>query len=51
MIREEGRDKFVFNGVLRPNEEKSFDLDLENSGGSLFLWDGDGGLVMYSGEE
>lgn len=47
MIREEGRDKFVFGGVLRLNEEKSFDLDLENSGGSLFLWDADGGLVSW----
>jgi len=48
-IKEEGRDKFVFDGSLGPNgrEEIEFDLDLENTGGSLFLRDGEGKFVGW----
>ena len=46
-IKGEGRDKVVFNGTLQLNEEANFDLDLSDSGGSLFLRDGEGKLVLW----
>lgn len=47
-IKGEGRDKFVFPlKVLKPNEMTEFDIDLTNSGGSLFLRDDKGKLVKW----
>jgi hypothetical protein len=46
-IHGEGRKKFIFDGTLEAGGEKSFDLDLSNSGGSLFLRDWKGKLVEY----
>jgi len=46
-IKGEGRKKFLFNGILKPDEEIKFELDLTNSGGSLFLRDGEGKLVEW----
>ena len=47
IIKGEGRDKFVFNESLVPGQEAYFDLDLTNSGGSLFLRDDKGCLVAW----
>ena len=47
MIKGEGRDKFVFNNTLNKEEGKEFELDLANSGGSLFLYDEEGKLVVW----
>jgi len=47
VIKGEGRDKFVFNQTLSPNQEIGFELDLTNSGGSLFLRDEEGHLVAW----
>jgi len=44
-IKSEGREKIIFNGTLTPREEEIFDLDLTNSGGSLYLRD-DFGLLI-----
>ena len=46
-VKTEGRDKFVFEISLDPYQEKVFDLGLENSGGSLFLRDSTGRLVLW----
>jgi endonuclease YncB( thermonuclease family) len=46
-MKEEGRDKFVFEGFLNSGEEIEFELSLDDSGGSLFLRDGVGGLVFW----
>ena len=48
-VKGEGRDKIIFSDVLASGEETKFDLDLSSSGGSLFLRDDDGGLVVYVG--
>ena len=47
IIKEEGRNKFVFNVTLQPNEEADFELDLTNSEDSLFLRDKEGKLVDW----
>lgn len=49
-IKGEGRDKIVFSEILRPGEEVEFDSKelTENTGGSLFLRDGDGKLVEFN---
>ncbi len=47
-IKGEGRKEFIFSEQnLKPNEEAGFELDLTDSGGSLFLRDGEGGLVLW----
>lgn len=48
-IKGEGREVFEFDAVteLPPNQEAEFILDLSDSGGSLYLRDGDGLLVMF----
>ena len=46
-IKGEGREKFIFNETLSPNEKAKFSLDLENSGGGLFLRDAKGKLVLW----
>ena len=46
-IKEEGRNKFVFNKTLQPNQEADFELDLTDFGKSLFLRDDKGGLVAW----
>jgi micrococcal nuclease len=47
-IRGEGREKFIYsNNVLNPEEESFFALNLENTGGSLFLRDDEGKLVGW----
>jgi micrococcal nuclease len=46
-IKGEGREKFIFSGILNSNEEKEFSLDLTDSGGSIFLRDNNGGLVLW----
>ncbi|MBU1252544.1 MAG: thermonuclease family protein [Nanoarchaeota archaeon] len=46
-IKGEGREKFLFNGTLEVGESREFDLDLSDSSGSLFLRDGEGGLVYF----
>lgn len=48
-IKLEGRDKFIFEEqqVLTQNSKFEFKLDLENSGGSLFLRDDLGKLVNW----
>ena len=46
-IHGEGRKYFVFSGVIFSGEEIGFDLDLSNSGGSLFLRDEEGNLILW----
>ncbi len=46
-IKEEGRDKIIFEEVLQPGEQKEFELDLKDSGGGLFLRDKEGKLVFW----
>jgi endonuclease YncB( thermonuclease family) len=49
-VRGEGREKFIFSeGILGENDKAYFVLNLENSGGSLFLRDEDGKLVSWKG--
>ena len=49
-MKVEGRDKFIFQKqILRPGEKADFDLDLTDSGGSLFLRDDEGRLVVWGG--
>ena len=44
----EGRKKFIFDEqILNPFEKANFELDLTDSGGSLFLRDGKGKLVEW----
>ena len=44
----EGRKEFVFSEkILKSGEEMEFELDLSNSGGSLFLRDSEGKLVLF----
>ncbi len=47
-VHSEGRKRFVFQGKLGSGEKENFDLDLSNSGGSLFLRDGAGKLVVWN---
>lgn len=49
VVKGEGRDKVVLNGSLASRGIARFDLDLSNSGGSLYLRDEGGRLVVYSG--
>ncbi|MEX0933107.1 MAG: thermonuclease family protein [Candidatus Pacearchaeota archaeon] len=46
-IKGEGRNKFIFDGILESGNQENFNLDLENSGGSLFLRDSEGKLVLW----
>ena len=46
-IKGEGRNKFIFNKTLSSNQETDFELDLADSGGSLFLRDEEGLLVFW----
>ena len=46
-VKEEGRDKFVFEGSLEPNGKREFELEQDNKDGLVFLRDGEGGLVVY----
>ncbi len=47
-IKGEGRDKVIFNQtIIQPNGKAMFKLDLANSGGSLFLRDREGKLVVW----
>jgi len=47
-IKGEGREKFIFpEKMLRPEEKAYFELDLTNSGGSLFLRDKEGKLMLW----
>lgn len=46
-IKSEGRDKVEFNGTLGVGESHGFELDLSDSGGSLFLRDDVGRLVGW----
>jgi endonuclease YncB( thermonuclease family) len=46
-IKTEGREKFEFNGTLASGQTAEFNLDTTNSGGSLFLRDGEHGLVGW----
>jgi endonuclease YncB( thermonuclease family) len=46
-IKGEGRAKIIFNAVLKPNEKIDFELNVSNSGDSLFLRDEEGKLVLW----
>ncbi len=47
-MKGEGRKEFIFSEqILKPNEEVGFELDLTDSGGSLFLRDDEGKLVLW----
>jgi len=46
-IKGEGREKVVFNETIKPGEEINFDLDLTNSGKSIYLRDDEGKLVSW----
>lgn len=46
-IKGEGRDDFLFEGVLSVDEEIEFELELTPSGDTLFLRDDAGGLVVW----
>ena len=46
-IKGEGREKFVFNQTLNHGERAKFELDLTDTGGSLFLQDDEGKLVEW----
>ncbi len=49
-MHSEGRKKFVFSEeVIGSGEKVDFEIDLSNSGGSLFLRDGGGKLVVWKG--
>jgi|TARA_Y100000310_G_scaffold246466_1_gene251769 hypothetical protein len=49
-IKGEGRKKFIFpDGILEQGEEASFELELTNTGDTLFLRDGEGKLVLWEG--
>ena len=44
-IKGEGREKTIFNGTIQAGSQRSFSLDLDNSGGTLFLRDKENKLV------
>ena len=47
-MKGEGRKEFIFSEqIIKPNEEAGFELDLTDSGGSLFLRDREGELVLW----
>jgi len=46
-IKGEGRKIFTFNQTLAQGQQEGFELDLTDSGGSLFLRDSDGKLVLW----
>ena len=46
-IKEEGRNKFIFNEILASGQEADFELDLTDFGKSLFLRDDEGKLVVW----
>lgn len=46
-IKGEGREKYIFNITLSQNEKTGFALNLEDSGGSLYLQDDEGRLVVW----
>ena len=46
-IKGEGREIFTFNQTLAQGQQEGFELDLTDSGGSLFLRDSDGKLVLW----
>ncbi len=46
-IKTEGRNKFVFNKTLQPDEEAGFELELADFGKSLFLRDDEERLVEW----
>ena len=47
-IKGEGREKFIFQErVLSSGSDSKFELDLTNSGGTIFLRDEDGNLVVW----
>lgn len=46
-IKGEGRDKVEFNGTLASEESREFELDLSDSGGSLFLRDSESKLAVW----
>ena len=46
-IKGEGREIFTFNQTLAQGQQASFELDLADSGGSLFLRDNEGKLVEW----
>jgi len=46
-IHSEGRKKFIFDKVLTLGDREEFEIDLSNSGGSLFLRDEEGKLVKW----
>jgi endonuclease YncB( thermonuclease family) len=46
-IKEEGRDYFTFDGKLGAGQKARFDLDFSDSGGTLFLRDGEDKLVDW----
>jgi hypothetical protein len=47
-IHGEGRKKFIFpEQIIGPGEKADFEIDLSNSGGSLFLRDDEGLLVLW----
>lgn len=49
VVKGEGREKFIFGEIiLQSGEEENFALNIENSGGSLFLRDNEGKLVEWN---
>lgn len=46
-IKEEGRDKIIFEDFLNQKEKREFNLDLDSDEGSLFLRDDQGKLVGW----
>lgn len=46
-IKGEGREKFIFNETLSEGEMADFELDITDSGGSLFLRDEEGKLAEW----
>jgi len=46
-IKGEGRKKFLFNKTINSGETLEFDLDISSSGGTLFLRDSEGNLVLF----
>ncbi len=46
-IKAQGRDKIVFSEILRNGEELGFELELMETGDTLFLRDVEGGLILW----
>jgi len=46
-IKGEGREKFIFNETLSSGQEAGFELDLTETGDTVFLRDGEGRLVAW----